>query len=63
MRLLKLKVNGLLVDFAYQLQGLVILHLETDGNVKAEDELVSQMGNYIENPLFLGPCKSIEIWS
>ena len=60
--LIKLKVNGLLVNYVDCFQGLEILQREIDMNSKPEDELVTQMVQQIEDPLLSGTCKIIKNW-
>ena len=58
-RLLKLKSGGSLGDYIERFQSLDILWQEIDTNVELEYRLVTQMVEQIEDPLFSGPCESI----
>ena len=58
-RSLKIKSGGLLGDYIEQFQGLDILWREIDTDVQPEYMLVTQMVEQIEDPLFSGPCESI----
>ena len=62
MMLVKLCVNGSLHDYIDCFQGLAILWQEIDPTVQAEDKLVTQMVDQIEDPLFTGQCESIRNW-
>ena len=59
---IKLCVNGSLHDYIDCFQGLAILWQEIEPTVQAEDKLVTQMVDQIEDPLFTGPCESIRNW-
>ena len=59
---LKLSVNGSLHDYIDRFQGLAILWREIYPTVQAEEKLVTQLVDHIEDPLFIGPCKSIRNW-
>ena len=63
MRSLKLRVNVSLHDYIDLFQGLAILWREINPSVQAEDKLVTQMVEQIEDPLFTGPCESIRNWA
>ena len=55
LRSLKLRVNGSLQDYIDRLQGLAILWREIDPTIQAEEKLVTQLVDQIEDPLFSGP--------
>ena len=55
LRSLKLRVNGSLQDYIDRLQGLAILWREIDPTIQAEEKLVMQLVDQIEDPLFSGP--------
>ena len=55
LRSLKLRVNGSLQDYIDILQGLAILWREIDPTIQAEEKLVTQLVDQIEDPLFSGP--------
>ena len=63
MRSLKLRANGSLHDYIDGFQGLAILWREIDPSVQAEEKLVTQMVDQIEDPLFTGLCESIINWA
>ena len=60
--LLNMMVNGLLIGFVDQFQGLEILQQEIDSNAESGYQLVFKMVKHIEDPLFSGPCKNIKYW-
>ena len=62
LRCLKLRVNGSLHDYIDRFQGLSIVWREIDPTVQAEEKLVTQLVDQIEDPLFTGPCESIRNW-
>ena len=62
LRSLKVCVNGSLHDYIDRFQGLAILWREIDPTVQAEEKLVTQLVDHIEDPLFIGPCESIRNW-
>ena len=61
-RLLKLKSGGSLGDYIKRFQGLEILWREINMNVQPEYRIVTQILEQIEDPLFYGPCESINNW-
>ena len=60
--LLKLKSGGWIGDYIKKSQGLAILWQEIDTTVQPEYRIVTQMVEQIEDPLFSGPCESINYW-
>ena len=58
-RSLKLKYGGFLGNYIGQFQELDILWREIDTDVQPEYMFVTQMVEQIEDPLFSGPCESI----
>ena len=61
-RSLKLRSNGSLHDYIDRFQGLSILWREINTTVQAGDNLVTQMVDQIEYPLFTGTYESIRNW-
>ena len=59
-RSINLRSNGSLHDYIGQFQGLAILWRAIDTTVQPEHRLITQMVEYIEDPLFSGPCESIK---
>ena len=59
---LKLQANGSLHDYIDRFQGLSILWREINTTVQAGDNLVTQMVDQIEYPLFTGTYESIRNW-
>ena len=62
MRSLKLWANGILHDYIDCFQVLAIMWREIDPTMQAEDKLMTQMVDQIEDPLFTGTCESIRNW-
>ena len=58
-RLLNIKSIGSLGDYIKQFQGLSILWREINTNIQPEYRLVTQMVEYIGDPLFYGTCEII----
>ena len=55
-------VNGLLIGFVDQFQGLEILQHKIDSNAESDYQLVFQMVENIGYLIFYGPLETIKNW-